>query len=144
MNRLSLAPTLAVSTRRATSSGDAASEDSSPAGGAGELCKNLEERGARSERFRERRQYGRRRPRPRTGRRAGARERAALRPDRRNSPRRKHGQTPAAAGREIEPVVQFLRNLSPESYTQRFHGAAKIDASLLDGMVDCDWLEQAH
>ncbi|MGD0273418.1 MAG: GNAT family N-acetyltransferase [Gaiellaceae bacterium] len=43
---------------------------------------------------------------------------------------------------EVEPVVQFLRNLSPESYTQRFHGSAKIDASLLEGMVDCDWLEQ--
>ncbi|HEY4976907.1 MAG TPA: GNAT family N-acetyltransferase, partial [Gaiellaceae bacterium] len=43
---------------------------------------------------------------------------------------------------EVDPVVEFLRNLSPESYTQRFHGAAAIDASLLEGMVDCDWLEQ--
>jgi acetyl coenzyme A synthetase (ADP forming)-like protein len=43
---------------------------------------------------------------------------------------------------EVEPVVEFLRNLSPESYTQRFHGRASIDASLLEGMVDCDWLEQ--
>ena len=43
---------------------------------------------------------------------------------------------------EVDSVVEFLRNLSPESYTQRFHGAAKIDASLLKGMVDCDWLEQ--
>jgi acetyl coenzyme A synthetase (ADP forming)-like protein len=43
---------------------------------------------------------------------------------------------------EVDPVVEFLRNLSPESYTQRFHGAATIDASLLEGMVDCDWLEQ--
>ena len=43
---------------------------------------------------------------------------------------------------EVMPVVEFLRNLSPESYTQRFHGRASIDASLLEGMVDCDWLEQ--
>ncbi len=43
---------------------------------------------------------------------------------------------------EVTPVIEFLRNLSPESYTQRFHGAATIDASLLEGMVDCDWLEQ--
>jgi acetyl coenzyme A synthetase (ADP forming)-like protein len=43
---------------------------------------------------------------------------------------------------EVDPVVDFLRNLSPESYTQRFHGRASIDASLLEGMVDCDWLEQ--
>jgi acetate---CoA ligase (ADP-forming) len=43
---------------------------------------------------------------------------------------------------EVDSVVEFLRDLSPESYTQRFHGAARIDASLLEGMVDCDWLEQ--
>ena len=48
---------------------------------------------------------------------------------------------PPLAG-EVNQVVEFLRNLSPESYTQRFHGAATIDASLLEGMVDCDWLEQ--
>lgn len=43
---------------------------------------------------------------------------------------------------EVASVVEFLRNLSPESYTQRFHGRASIDASLLEGMADCDWLEQ--
>jgi acetyl coenzyme A synthetase (ADP forming)-like protein len=43
---------------------------------------------------------------------------------------------------DVESVVGFLRNLSPESYTQRFHGRARIDASLLEGMVDCDWIEQ--
>ena len=36
---------------------------------------------------------------------------------------------------EVNQVIEFLRNLSPESYTQRFHGRASIDASLLEGMV---------
>jgi acetyl coenzyme A synthetase (ADP forming)-like protein len=43
---------------------------------------------------------------------------------------------------ETDAVIQFLRNLSPESYTQRFHGSAQMNASLLEGMVDCDWIEQ--
>jgi acetyl coenzyme A synthetase (ADP forming)-like protein len=48
---------------------------------------------------------------------------------------------PPRAGEE-EAIVDFLRNLSPESYTQRFHGSARLDASLLKGMIDCDWDEQ--
>ncbi|MGZ4461248.1 MAG: bifunctional acetate--CoA ligase family protein/GNAT family N-acetyltransferase [Gaiellaceae bacterium] len=43
---------------------------------------------------------------------------------------------------EEESIVDFLKNLSPESYTQRFHGAARLDVSLLKGMIDCDWVEQ--
>ncbi len=48
---------------------------------------------------------------------------------------------PPRAGEE-EAVVEFLRNLSPESYTQRFHGSAQVSATLLGGMVNCDWIEQ--
>jgi acetyl coenzyme A synthetase (ADP forming)-like protein len=43
---------------------------------------------------------------------------------------------------EVDAVIEFLRNLSPQSYTQRFHGSAQVNASLLEGMIDCDWLEQ--
>jgi acetyl coenzyme A synthetase (ADP forming)-like protein len=48
---------------------------------------------------------------------------------------------PPRAGEE-DAIIEFLRNLSPESYTQRFHGAARLDASLLEGMIGCDWVEQ--
>ena len=133
MNRLLLAPTLAASARRATFSGDAAGENQRLAGATGKPCKD-------------RRRSEERKMSESTDNTAAAEARLTS-DDGQNERARarellsgptdvilRDGSTVrlrSPLAEEVEPVVQFLRNLSPESYTQRFHGAAKIDASLM-------------